>query len=487
MVEQAAGHWTQVASDELFRGWKRWVSFACIWAWSCLSIWLATKGGVFQALPSVLSLPNEVVLIATSVTLLIVLLASSRIASIMRSRWLMGLAGGLLLGGSCLYAAGAMNGSVGLVVAGMAMGGASIALLKVGWGEMYSRMGLLRSLVSLSYALIASSAFALIVSDLPEPVLVALLVAVSLPCAPLAYRGGAELEETDIPSDQGSNLAFSPALLILPIMVGLSYGLMKGMLPSIAEQMGQPVGSMLLVGGGVAGIALLAFSYGLDDRFGPAQIYSIGLIFVVAGLVMIASGIPPLAASLLVHDTGFSIFYFFMIVYWGDLSRRTGMPIVRIYAAGYFCFQGIQALMSIVGFAVSEGSFFDGADMMLVLSAVLAIFIASLLLFGDGRSPVRRWLVAQEPATEQGDAVSESCYVLAERHGLSPREREVLALLARGRNAPSIARVLCISPDTAKSHIKNIYRKASVHSQQNLLDLLDGKGEQGDRAELSAR
>lgn len=353
------------------------------------------------------------------------------------------------------------------------MSGVAIALLKVGWGEMYSRMGLQRSLISISYAVIASSAFVLIVSDLPPYVLGLLLVAVAAPCAPLAQGGFEELKGVGIVIRPFETLKFSPVLLILPLMVGLSYGLMKGMLSSIAGNHMEAVGSILLVAGGIAGIALLAFSYWLDDRFGPAQIYSIGLIFVVAGLVMLASDIPPLQVSLAIHDVGFSIFYFFMIVYWGDLSRRTGMPIVRIYATGYFCFQGSQTAASVLGYGASAGAFFDGADMLLVLSAVLAIFIASLLLFGDGRSPVRRWLVAQEPPMEQGDAVSDRCYALAETYGLSPREREVLALLARGRNAPSIARVLCISPDTAKSHIKNIYRKTTVHTQQELLDKLE--------------
>jgi DNA-binding NarL/FixJ family response regulator len=48
---------------------------------------------------------------------------------------------------------------------------------------------------------------------------------------------------------------------------------------------------------------------------------------------------------------------------------------------------------------------------------------------------------------------------------LTRREREVLALLADGADNDDIARVLIISPQTARTHIQNILGKLSVHSR----------------------
>lgn len=48
---------------------------------------------------------------------------------------------------------------------------------------------------------------------------------------------------------------------------------------------------------------------------------------------------------------------------------------------------------------------------------------------------------------------------------LTRREREVLALLANGADNESIANVLVISPQTARTHIQNILGKLSVHSR----------------------
>jgi DNA-binding CsgD family transcriptional regulator len=43
--------------------------------------------------------------------------------------------------------------------------------------------------------------------------------------------------------------------------------------------------------------------------------------------------------------------------------------------------------------------------------------------------------------------------------GLTPREVEVLALVARGRSNRELARALSISEHTAANHVKNILRK----------------------------
>lgn len=56
---------------------------------------------------------------------------------------------------------------------------------------------------------------------------------------------------------------------------------------------------------------------------------------------------------------------------------------------------------------------------------------------------------------------------------LSKREAEVLAYLVSGRNAAHIAKKLFVSHNTAKSHISHIYTKMGVHSQQELIDLIE--------------
>ena len=66
------------------------------------------------------------------------------------------------------------------------------------------------------------------------------------------------------------------------------------------------------------------------------------------------------------------------------------------------------------------------------------------------------------------------CEVISKEYGLSARQREVLGMLARGRNADYITEKLIISAHTAKAHIYNIYQKTGVHSRQELMDLVEG-------------
>jgi DNA-binding NarL/FixJ family response regulator len=48
---------------------------------------------------------------------------------------------------------------------------------------------------------------------------------------------------------------------------------------------------------------------------------------------------------------------------------------------------------------------------------------------------------------------------------LSRRERQVLALVARGKKSSEIAQELVISPETARTHVQNILAKLGVHSR----------------------
>ncbi len=46
-------------------------------------------------------------------------------------------------------------------------------------------------------------------------------------------------------------------------------------------------------------------------------------------------------------------------------------------------------------------------------------------------------------------------------------------LLARGRNAAYIEEELTLAHNTVKSYIKHVYAKLGVHSQQELIDLVE--------------
>lgn len=59
---------------------------------------------------------------------------------------------------------------------------------------------------------------------------------------------------------------------------------------------------------------------------------------------------------------------------------------------------------------------------------------------------------------------------------LTPREREVMSLLANGLDQRAIGEALFISPDTARTHIQRVLRKLGVHSRAEAIELIARNG-----------
>lgn len=65
--------------------------------------------------------------------------------------------------------------------------------------------------------------------------------------------------------------------------------------------------------------------------------------------------------------------------------------------------------------------------------------------------------------------------LLAQSFGLSRRETEIFLLLAQGRSRPYIRDALFLSKNTVATHIRHIYEKMNIHSQQELIDIVQEK------------
>lgn len=65
------------------------------------------------------------------------------------------------------------------------------------------------------------------------------------------------------------------------------------------------------------------------------------------------------------------------------------------------------------------------------------------------------------------------CETVANTYLLSRRETEIMFFLAKGHNAAYLQEKLYISEGTAKTHIRHVYKKTNVHSQQELMRLVE--------------
>lgn len=81
--------------------------------------------------------------------------------------------------------------------------------------------------------------------------------------------------------------------------------------------------------------------------------------------------------------------------------------------------------------------------------------------------------IAQESPEQKAGRFKRKCAAVADTFLLSRKETEVLFLLAKGRNSAAIQEALYISAGTANTHMRHIYRKLDVHSQHELIDLVE--------------
>lgn len=97
---------------------------------------------------------------------------------------------------------------------------------------------------------------------------------------------------------------------------------------------------------------------------------------------------------------------------------------------------------------------------------------ANQVLQGSAPAETRRApgeSAAEEPPLSEEERVALSCDTIARSHGLTGREREILQLLARGMTAGAIAEELTVSTSTVKTHMRNVYAKLDIHTQNELL------------------
>lgn len=93
---------------------------------------------------------------------------------------------------------------------------------------------------------------------------------------------------------------------------------------------------------------------------------------------------------------------------------------------------------------------------------------------GASALPPKEAELAEELQQKPDDTAFETaCATVAEQHRLTARETEVFELLARGRTSPVIQEKLVLSHNTVKTHVRHIYAKLDVHSQQELISMVE--------------
>ena len=238
--------------------------------------------------------------------------------------------------------------------------------------------------------------------------------------------------------------------------------------------------------------------------FVSAFLVPICFLVVVAVPFFALGSIAPMAQFVSIGELGIEVLLFIVAVGFADFFSLDALKtycLMRAVAA-FFNSIGWYAA-SYAGFAY--GALFNSqASLFVVLIGIEVLAIALSVVIvkvqsgsgttSSGETPNSAADGAQSDDDVEGNVLSESedetsqagengsaeltleekCDAVAERYGLSKRERDVLRLLARGYSSARIQSELYIAPGTVNYHARNIYAKLGVHSKQNLIDLVLG-------------
>lgn len=221
----------------------------------------------------------------------------------------------------------------------------------------------------------------------------------------------------------------------------------------VLDLLDRPLSQAFRRRGWIAGVAFAAGSAGLAGHamvVGTVEI--VGTVHFVLELPVIAAALATMvylvARSGSVADTDRRL-----------LARGFGVAVLIIWALSTTTFLG--------------GILFDlpGQD--------VRVFSSSVLLFAYNLVPVfvlRRRLggLATEPSGGVADGGPDWEH-LGKTYGITPREREIVELICRGKRNKEIADELFISLQTVKDHNYRIYKKLGVKNRVQLVNLARGR------------
>ena len=138
-------------------------------------------------------------------------------------------------------------------------------------------------------------------------------------------------------------------------------------------------------------------------------------------------------------------------------------------AAGMFLGWALAAVVIALGAAFPSWHLSQVLPMAMIL---ILVFVVMTFSYDSMRSSESRDDISAAPV-DAPTAWKTACDDICEKFALSPRECEVFALCAKGRDTAYICNELCVSNHTVRSHIYHIYGKMGIHSQQDLITVVE--------------
>ena len=423
---------------------------------------------------------------------------------------------GLLLASSLAIPASLVLDSLLLAFVGFMTGGIAAGMLQVLLGERFSThettfvtiASALAAIVT-ALCLVCSEEVVRIIGYAAFPLCSFLLLTIECKRNRISWRTGRSLDEIDGPAyseriaAEAEGFEGLPSIpnetgkLVAKLMASVAiFSFLVRMFDSVPASGIDPFGA---IGGSslfalvVVGFAFSATAMVMKERFDVTRVYRVAVPIMVLGCVVLAVFFEVNSAiAILLIGIGYEFFDVLVWILFASMSRTHRDGAGYIYGLGVASmFFGMAAGLLAGDLAhtlISSGAL---QLTMIAMASIISLVFTGFMLFPEGMmsklSPLRPETKKQRKASPDSEArtteekasaseqrpLEERCSDVARDCGLTPREGEVLILLAKGRTVPVIARDLQIAKGTARTHTERIYRKLDVHKQQELIDKVE--------------
>lgn len=355
------------------------------------------------------------------------------------------------------------------------LGGFGIGLVILLWSELYGCLNPFRVALYYSASMIVAALIIYGCRGLLLPWLGAIVLVLPILSLTTCAAGFRSLPPDELPQAKPSKFSFPWKIVLLMAIYAFAYGLKES---SMYQSTFGPHSAF-----GTLAVAAIVFVgvIARGGKFDFGVIYRIALPLMVAAFLIIPNvGAVGQAVSDFCTSASYTAFSILVMLIMANLCYRYGMSAVWLFGIE----RGVRALFTLFGRQTEQllgapvlgisgsGALVSGMVIILVVAATMILFSEKELSSRWGVSFLGEGGAVPDRAIVKKQELANRCQELARTYGLSPREEEVLLLLAQHKTVGSIERELFIANGTAKTHIRHIYRKLDIHSRDELVDLL---------------
>lgn len=404
---------------------------------------------------------------------------ASRITPLWSNKTMCRMTAASMMGGSVLLAISCFCWqSAALKLVGLAMAGAGLASLILMWAEFYGSLNPMRVAIYHAIAIFVGECIKWLFMGMSVPYLLFFSIILPLVSILQVRSSMRHLPVHELPratqKDAGRVFPWKPILLMSVCTFAGGYG----SLPAQTLLAGNVVGTLAVTALVFLGALSTAKWFNFDT------IYQLAFPFFIVGFLLISSSFT-LSDQLMAfcYDAGYTMLSMFIMLVMSNITYRFGVSAVWINGIE----RGIRYIVELVGWAVGAAvtrQALPQTASAIFLGMTVSMMVIFIIVFYSERNLSSKWGIKVEALGEEESAAAGRLSMrvsdLSKLHDLTPREEEVLQLIARGKTMPDMERELFVASGTIKAHINHIYKKFGIHSRQELIALFavnDAHGE----------